>query len=1703
MRSEIGFADLVRAIDRLDVTSSDEARAIAELLSPGSTNVMPEPPSPGRRSTSSIPPPLRDPPVARSPGDSADPPARPSLEDIERPHRAPELADDGDSIFPRDLPPRQREDSGGDVSTAAPMAMQPVAAEPSAFAPMIERGLSRAIVAALICREEYDGPVDLAAAIETIARERPLTRIPRRKRRTIRFGVQLLLDVGPGMAAYSLDVADLRRWIGDVVGTDRVELLKFRGPAAPLDMRSDDNTGNGQRASRKVQVGKTWRDYAYPAPKTPVLALTDLGFARGGLRKADEDRWIELASGLSAIGSSLIVLTPAPPDRWPQGLVNIATLVQWDRATAHVSRSQMRARRIEHALDTAAPHALADTTPWSSVTHPDVYTLARLVALTARCEPALLRCLRREFMRGVDAWVEGELWASSIVEIRSQAGIMLRNDVAQTLLESWSNDPSLPAVAAEIAKAHSRESPLVRMHEQLVADVARGVDDEVGLLGVRKLLGGVAAALAQRFDEPLADWTRHVMRRLPQLVESPIGFQLAVAAGAGHAPVLRSGSYNPKVLQTSTVALDPQAPRVTIDLRAQATELTSRRAIGVRRLDNQAIFYPTAAGHSVELSVPDTRPAVLTIHRVDQPPIVVAVGADPVRVAWSAGPLDVYALDGRGWRLEISDTATPTVDAPWSSIIWLPPPPHFAFGYVATRRSIVVPLEAIDVGSIDPIKLRLAGVTVQGRLLLADATNRLAVLSLADDAPVPPLPRAIARTIGELGFRDGILALELGAGTAPRGIPCQFEGGRVHVVDSDASIVSGMPVLRDGELAGMIVIGESETPGVYAMISATQIDAAVQRALDGLTGLTELATLIANDGPWSTIQSTATSLAARSQLADATLDAFVKIGSQHRSAAVLLWAFTTPPHAVRHALAALEAATRTLDIEIAVYTLTRLVLQKRLDGPHARRARRRLDKLAPSLRDDVLREDVEKLHAALKSVEGAHHELKIERFCTSRFQHRGSLELLRQRLQLRLRVLVLVGGIDGATQLGVASQLHRSVPGYIALAWTFRGDDVERFCAFAAGALGLASGATIQDVARRAAELDANVLLDRFDRLAADRDEAFAKLQAFVKPFIELRRGRCIFTCRGVVPDLGLGDACEVLPFSGIPADLEFRHHLSMSLEYHERQIDDWIRALPAWGPIAAVSAMAYVVLDTLPRWSPDRGNRVTAPFVAALRAWIDQPGRLSREQRDAFAGSIINKHLGATGNRLETVGGLMLNAMQIAEAALDDKDVDTAVLGDVLAQIALQLDPVTPSAIQAIVRRAYLGAGYVRDDPEFVVAFDRPVGNRTRDVINDLSELAGEPVVPIEATLESDKLGFRVPPVVFRRIRDLWRAGTLTMLGGLRLRWFAESNPFPAHNDVQKGHWGGLPERAGRIATATVSKPKGGWYNIRIQVTAMPDAPPIRGIVRFHLHDTFPDPIVEAPVRKGVAEFTHNVWGAFTAGIECDRGETQLEIDLADIPEADHAFLDEENAGEPGVAVASFGIELPLQEGLRWMYEPIGARRGVSRSAHVMTVTESILHGNGVAASRLDGFIGRPSEHAATSIWLITRGDGRYYEVPDDPSSCKRLRDDADELQDLMVAETLFLRFPMRTGSSFANAKCSMHVTDVRFTTVKVRGLTKNTVVYDVAQRWRGSQVRLSVAPGVGIVSAIDYDGCAWKLVSYSERRKPSARPSRKSKRR
>ena len=108
---------------------------------------------------------------------------------------------------------------------------------------------------------------------------------------------------------------------------------------------------------------------------------------------------------------------------------------------------------------------------------------------------------------------------------------------------------------------------------------------------------------------------------------------------------------------------------------------------------------------------------------------------------------------------------------------------------------------------------------------------------------------------------------------------------------------------------------------------------------------------------------------------------------------------------------------------------------------------------------------------------------------------------------------------------------------------------------------------------------------------------------------------------------------------------------------------------------------------------------------------------------------------------------------------------------------------------------------------------------------------------------------------------------------------------------DPQKGKWGGKRKANGREVKATVRELETGWFETTITVRSTRSAKPLKGAVFFHLHPTIVPSVRSAQAVRGVAKVKVESYGAYTVGVEADDGKTQLELDLATLPNAPMLF--------------------------------------------------------------------------------------------------------------------------------------------------------------------------------------------------------------------
>ena len=111
--------------------------------------------------------------------------------------------------------------------------------------------------------------------------------------------------------------------------------------------------------------------------------------------------------------------------------------------------------------------------------------------------------------------------------------------------------------------------------------------------------------------------------------------------------------------------------------------------------------------------------------------------------------------------------------------------------------------------------------------------------------------------------------------------------------------------------------------------------------------------------------------------------------------------------------------------------------------------------------------------------------------------------------------------------------------------------------------------------------------------------------------------------------------------------------------------------------------------------------------------------------------------------------------------------------------------------------------------------------------------------------------------------------------------------------DDWAKGMFGGKPAVSNafgsRRLSATVTKSAAGLYDVHLTILAEP-VPATEAI--FFLHNTFRNTTPAVAFDQfGTATLVVSAWGAFTVGALLDDGTTELELDLAELPDAPRAF--------------------------------------------------------------------------------------------------------------------------------------------------------------------------------------------------------------------
>jgi hypothetical protein len=122
------------------------------------------------------------------------------------------------------------------------------------------------------------------------------------------------------------------------------------------------------------------------------------------------------------------------------------------------------------------------------------------------------------------------------------------------------------------------------------------------------------------------------------------------------------------------------------------------------------------------------------------------------------------------------------------------------------------------------------------------------------------------------------------------------------------------------------------------------------------------------------------------------------------------------------------------------------------------------------------------------------------------------------------------------------------------------------------------------------------------------------------------------------------------------------------------------------------------------------------------------------------------------------------------------------------------------------------------------------------------------------------------------------------------------EPGPVTHPDDPQKGRWGGLPERDGRRVSVELLDTSGRKFSFNV-VAESTDGTALEGPVLFHLHDSYPNTVIQVrEIRRQAKAVLEELraFGVFTIGVQVkDKSGNWvgLEFDLAQIPNLPERF--------------------------------------------------------------------------------------------------------------------------------------------------------------------------------------------------------------------
>ena len=491
----------------------------------------------------------------------------------------------------------------------------------SPYTPLLARSSTVALLEAALSGTARDGDVEIEDVVELLARGLPLASLPRRVRRTLRHGVQVLVDHGPAMEPFARDQAELCKRVRALVGRDKTEELHFA--RSPLH-------GAGAGPSW------TWEAYDPPPRGGAVLLLSDCGTIGlpGDHARSTPEEWRRFAESVRRGGARPLALVPVPQRRVPGWLSAVMPVLCWDRGTT-VGRVAAQVGAWRECFGAPWTPFGSEGGPVSGHTDEDMteerrilppappahaVDLATLLSTTVRVEPELMRAVRVALLPQADVGAESDLWFSEWVATRSARAMALRVDVQRALR------PRLPEVLARCASppgvapadhlrdlitgCHRHLSPLMLIEEEVLWLVSRDEGDGAGVRRAEEALRSALRALVEdRGREAIADWIVSVGRRLPQRLRRTVtGWQFRSIASFLE-PDTAVGAHAPDDIGCRDAALVVRAVAASGEAEVPDTHIAVRSVGDALHIGGDG----EGRSDSLLISVPATDPVVLEL----------------------------------------------------------------------------------------------------------------------------------------------------------------------------------------------------------------------------------------------------------------------------------------------------------------------------------------------------------------------------------------------------------------------------------------------------------------------------------------------------------------------------------------------------------------------------------------------------------------------------------------------------------------------------------------------------------------------------------------------------------------------------------------------------------------------------------------------------------------------------------------------------------------------------------------------------------------------------------------------------------------------------------------------------------------------------------------------------------------------------------